>query len=91
MGIIDNYCDTSFDDHVVDIEGINRLPWVGVNYKDKKQKTLVLGESVYDRNPEDPSSVLGKDQRVLNENDRTGLLVAVDGVTWSECPGGIRI
>lgn len=56
MGIIESYCDTSFDDQLVDIEGINRLPWVGVNYKDKKLKTLVLGESVYDWNPKDPSS-----------------------------------
>lgn len=56
MDIIDNYCDTSFDNYLAGIEGINRLPWVGVNYKDRKIKTLVLGESVYDWNPKDPSS-----------------------------------
>jgi hypothetical protein len=54
---IESYCDTSFDDQLLDFENINRLPWVGINYKDKNPKTLVLGESVYDWNPKDPSSI----------------------------------
>lgn len=56
MEYVDNYCDTFFDDQLVVIEGIFRLPWVGVNYKNKNPKTLVLGESVYGWNPKDPSS-----------------------------------
>lgn len=56
MGIIESNYDTSFDDQLSDMEGVNRLPWVGVNYKDMNPKTLVLGESVYDWNPKDPSS-----------------------------------
>lgn len=51
------YCDTTFDKQISDIEGINRLPWVGLNYKNQKVKTLLLGESVYDWNPKDPSSI----------------------------------
>lgn len=56
MGIFESDFDTSFDDQLGDIDGVNRLPWVGVNYKDTNLKTLVLGESVYDWNPKDPSS-----------------------------------
>lgn len=51
------YCDTTFDKQISDIEGINRLPWVGLHYKNQKVKTLLLGESVYDWSPNDPSSI----------------------------------
>lgn len=53
----EKFCDTSFDKQISDIEGINRLPWVGVHYSNQKVKTLLLGESVYDWSPKDPSSI----------------------------------
>ncbi|WP_404417795.1 hypothetical protein [Marinospirillum sp.] len=51
-----SYCDTTFDKQLSNIEGVNRLPWIGLNYNNQKVKTLLLGESVYDWKPKDPSN-----------------------------------
>lgn len=56
MGSEDFFWDTTFDDQLVDVEGIIRLPWVGVNLQSQEYKTLLLGESVYDYAPENPGS-----------------------------------
>tara|TARA_Y100001951_G_scaffold104157_1_gene114963 strand:- start:542 stop:1240 length:699 start_codon:yes stop_codon:yes gene_type:complete len=53
----ESHCETSFDETLLRIKDINRLPWVGKNYKKQSYKTLILGESVYDWNPADSSSI----------------------------------
>mgnify|MGYP003625543558 CR=1 FL=1 len=51
-----DFCDISYDTEIGKLEGINRLPWVGNSFREKKIKILVLGESVYDWNPKDPQN-----------------------------------
>lgn len=52
-----SFCDTSYDTEIEKLEGINRLPWVGNNYREQDIKVLILGESVYDWNPKDPENI----------------------------------
>lgn len=57
MGIAEVVWDTAFDEQLREVEGLVRLPWVGLNFKSQACKTLVLGESVYDWSPEKPGNL----------------------------------
>jgi hypothetical protein len=52
-----NQWDSTFDLALGDIVGINRLPWVGLNYSETFTKTLILGESVYNWKPDEPDFI----------------------------------
>lgn len=49
--------DSTLDEALCDIDGINRLPWIGLDYSETHFKTLILGESVYNWKPEDPENI----------------------------------
>ena len=49
--------ESKFDKALSDMEGINRLPWIGPSYTDSPCKTLILGESVYNWRPKDPTYI----------------------------------
>lgn len=42
-----NHCDFKLDEQFLKIDGIKYLPWVGKQVIEKKEKLLIIGESVY--------------------------------------------
>jgi len=49
--------DCTYDQVLENLEGINRLPWIGLQYANTCCKTLILGESVYNWKPKDPNNI----------------------------------
>lgn len=71
------FLDTSYD-HVLSAESdLHWLPWIGESFQNSPIRTMIIGESVYDWNPDDQKvidRIIRKDSlRVLHKNHAMNL------------------
>ncbi|QJW85330.1 hypothetical protein HK414_23990 [Ramlibacter terrae] len=64
--------DTTFDELLDSIEGLNWLPWVGSEWKKRPHRIVVLGESAYFKNPKNEELHRRRDQ--IRERHMKGTL-----------------